>query len=63
MTFKLIGPVFGAGEPVAEHCGVHRDSNSFEYLGRAAGFQETRDVRKCVLCRPHYGRLAVRVPR
>ena len=33
----------------------------FEYLGCAAGFQETRDVRKRVLRRPHYGRLAVRV--
>ena len=29
----------------------------------AAGFQETRDVRKRVLRRPHYGRLAVRVLR
>ena len=35
----------------------------FEYLGCAAGFQETRDVRKRVLRRPHYGRLAVRVLR
>src|SRR5688572_22136110 len=32
-------------------------------LGCAAGFQETRDVRKPVLRRPHYGRLAVRVLR
>ena len=35
----------------------------FEYLCCAAGFQETRDVRKRVLRRPHYGRLAVRVLR
>lgn len=35
----------------------------FEYLGCAAGFQETRDVRKRVLRRPHDGRLAVRVLR
>jgi hypothetical protein len=33
------------------------------YLGGAASFQETRDVRKRVLRRPHYGRLAVRVLR
>src|SRR5262249_12345983 len=32
-------------------------------LGCAAGFQETRDVRKRVLRRPHDGRLAVRVLR
>ena len=35
----------------------------FECLVCAAGFQETRDVRKRVLRRPHYGRLAVRVLR
>ena len=35
----------------------------FEDLGCAAGFQETRDVRKRVPRRPHYGRLAVRVLR
>ena len=35
----------------------------FVYLGCAAGFQETRDVRKRVLRRPHYWRLAVRVLR
>ena len=35
----------------------------FVYLGCAAGFQETRDVGKRVLRRPHYGRLAMRVLR
>ena len=54
----------GRREPDRQGAEAHdAGSNEPQSLGCAAGSQETRDVRKPVLRRPHDGRLAVRILR